>query len=86
MKRGIRVVATGLLVSLAIGLVLGIVQLHDWGGRIEAILMVFGDRVWVSVDTASPRVLFLLLIPGVLLGAAFSLHAWRPSESIATRQ
>ncbi len=46
----------------------------------EALLMVFGDRVWVTLDMGRPRVLFLLLIPGVFLGAALSLHAGRPVE------
>ena len=80
MKRRFRVVAIGLLVSLAAALVLGIVLLYGWGGRIEALLLVFGDRVWVTLDAGRPRVLFLLLIPGVFLGAALSLYARRPGE------
>ena len=80
MKRRSRVVATGLLVSLAVALVLGIVSLHGWGGRMEVMLLVFGDRVWVTLDFGSPRVWFLLLIPGVLLAAALSLYARRPGE------
>jgi hypothetical protein len=80
MKRRSRVVAAGLLVSLAAALVLGIVLLHGWGGRIETLLLVFGDRVWVTLDAGRPRILFLLLIPGVFLGAALSLRAWRPDE------
>ena len=80
MKRRSRVVATGLLVSLAVALVLGIVSVHDWGGRMEAMLLVFGDRVWVTLDSGRPRVWFLLLIPGVLLVAALSLYARRPGE------
>ena len=46
----------------------------------EAILLIFGDRVWITLDAGRPRVLFLLLIPGVLLGAALSLHARRRGE------
>ena len=80
MKRRFRVVAIGLLVSLAAALVLGIVLLYGWGGHIEALLLVFGDRVWVTLDAGRPRVLFLLLIPGVFLGAALSLYAQRPDE------
>ena len=77
MKRRSRIVATGLLVSLAVVLVLGIVSMHGWGGRMEIILMVFGDRVWVTLDAGSPRTWLLLLIPGVLLAAALSLYARR---------
>ena len=80
MKPRSRVVATSLLVSLAVALVLGIVSLHGLGGRIEARLLVFGDLVWVTLDLGSPRVWFLLLIPGVLLAAALSLYARRPGE------
>lgn len=78
--RRFRVAATGLLVSLAAALILGIVLLHGWGGRMEAALLVFGDHVWVTLDASRPRVLFLLIIPGVFLGAAFSLRAWRRGE------
>ena len=80
MKRRSRIVATGLLVSLTVALVLGIVSLHGWGGRMEVMLLVFGDRVWVTLDFGNPRVWFLLLIPGVLLAAALSLYARRPGE------
>jgi len=80
MKRRSRVVAAGLLASLAAALVLGIVSLHGWGGRMEVALLVFGDRVWVTLDAGRPRVWFLLLIPGVFLARALSLYAWRPGE------
>jgi hypothetical protein len=80
MKRLARVVAKGLLLLLVAALVYEIVSLHDWGGRIEAALLVFGDRVWVTVDAGRPHFLALLLIPCVLLGAAFSLRAWRSGE------
>ncbi len=80
MKRRPRLVATGLLVFLAAALILGIVLLHDWGGRIEAMLLVFGDRVWVTLDSGRPRLWFLLLIPGIFLAAAFSLYRRRPGE------
>lgn len=80
MKRVLRVVASVLLVSLAVALGLGIVSMYDWGGRIETILLVFGDPVWVTIDVARPRFLVLLLIPGIFAGAALSLHAWRASE------
>ena len=80
MKRRARVVAAGLLVSLSAALVLGIVLLHDWGGHIEAALLVFGDRVWVTLDAGRPRVFVLLLIPGVFLAATLSLYARRRGE------
>ena len=80
MKRRSRVVAAGLLVSLGAALVLGIVLLHGWGGRMEALLLVFGDRVWVTLNAGRPRVWFLLLIPGVFLAGALSLYARRPGE------
>ncbi len=80
MKRRSRLVATGLLVSLAAALVLGVVLLYSWGGRMEVLLLVFGDRVWVTLDMGRPRVLFLMVIPGVFLGAALSLHARRSGE------
>ncbi len=80
MKRRSRIVATGVLVSLAVALVLGIVSLHGWGGRTEIALLVSGDRVWVTLDAGSPRAWLLLIIPGVLLAGAFSLYRRRPGE------
>ena len=80
MKRRSRIIATGLLVSLTVVLVLGIVSMHGWGGRMEIILMVFGDRVWVTLDAGNPRAWLLLIIPGVLLAGAFSLYRRRPGE------
>ena len=80
MKHRSRVVATGLLVCLAAALVVGIVLLYSWSWRIEALLLVFGDRVWVTLETGRPRLLLLLLIPGVFLGAAVSLHVRRSGE------
>jgi hypothetical protein len=80
MKRRSRVVAAGLLASLAAALVLGIVSLHGWGGRVEVALLLLGDRVWVTLDAGRPRVWFLLLIPGVFLAGALSLYARRPGE------
>jgi hypothetical protein len=77
MKPRSRIVATGLLVSLAAVLVLGVILLHGWGGRMEALLLVFGDRMWVTLDAGRPRFLLLLVIPGVCLGAALSLYARR---------
>jgi H+/Cl- antiporter ClcA len=77
MKRRSRVVSASLLVFLTIALVVGIVSLYRWGGGLEAMLIVFGDRVWVTLDARNPRVWFLLLIPGVLLATALSLYVRR---------
>jgi hypothetical protein len=75
-----RFVAIGLLVSVAAALVVGIIMLQDWGGRIETMLIIYGDRVWLSLDAGRPRILLLLLIPAIFLGAAVSLHAGRRGE------
>ena len=80
MKRRSCTTLAGLLVVLAIALVLGIVFLYSWGGRVEMLLLVFGDRVWVTLDAGRPRVLLLMTLPGVLFWAAFSLHLRRISE------
>jgi hypothetical protein len=69
-----------LLTALSVALVAGVVQAHGWGGRMEVMLLVFGDRVWVTFDSGSPRLWLLLVIPGVLLASAFSLVARRPGE------
>ena len=81
MKRRIRVPVAGMLVLLATALVVGIVYLHGWGGQVEAQLMVFGERVWVTLDAGRPRVFLLLTLPGVLLGAAVSLYPRRSADS-----
>jgi hypothetical protein len=75
-----RMIAAGMLVLLAGAFSAGIVALHSWGGRIETLMMVFGDRVWVTLDAGRPRVLLLLAIPAVLLWAAMSLRARRPGQ------
>jgi hypothetical protein len=80
MMRGFRLVAAGLLACMAVALVVGILQAHGWGGNMEVKLLVFGDPVWVTVDMGSPRLWFLLVIPGVLLAGACSLYARRSGE------
>jgi hypothetical protein len=80
MKRRSRTAVAGLLVLLATALLLGIVSLYGWGGRVEALLLVFGDRVWVTVDAGRPRVFLLMTLPAVLLWAAISLYLRRPNE------
>jgi hypothetical protein len=81
MKRRLRISAAGMLVLLAIALIVGIVYLHGWGGRVEAQLMVFGERVWVTLDAGRPRVFLLMTLPGVLIGAAASLYPRRSGDS-----
>ena len=80
MKRRSRTVAAVLLVLVASALALGVVVLYSWDGRVEALLLVFGDRVWVTVEAGRPRVLLLMTLPGVLFWAAFSLYLRRPGE------
>ena len=80
MKHALRIVVAILLVSLASALAAAIAGLYDWGGHIEIVLLVFGDRVWVTLDASRPRFLLLLLIPGVLFAAALSLRVWRRGE------
>ena len=62
MKRVFRIVVAILLVCLASALAMGITSLYEWGGRIETVLLVFGERVWVTLDASRLRFLFLLLI------------------------
>lgn len=80
MMRLLRIISSGLLICLALALFWGIFSLWSWGGRIETALMVFGDPLWVSLDGGRPRILLLLLVPGVFLGAALSLLARRRGE------
>ena len=77
MKRRLRTVGAAVLVSLAAALGFGIAWLYDWGGRIETQLSLFGDLVWVTLDTGHPRIFLLLLAPGVMLLAARSLYVRR---------
>lgn len=80
MKRPIRAIIAGLLVAIAAALVFAIVSLSDWGGRIETLLLVFGDRVWVTLDTGRPRLLLLLVAPAVILLGALSLYLRRSDK------
>ena len=81
MKRRLRISAAGMLVLLATALIVGIAYLHGWGGRVETQLMVFGERVWVTLDAGRPRVFLLMALPVVLLGAAVSLYPRRSGDS-----
>jgi len=80
MKRIARIVATVSLISLAAALVFGIVWLYGWGGRVETLLLVFGDRMWVTFDAGRPRLFLLMLVPALLLWSAYSLSFRRRHE------
>ena len=80
MKPRTRIAAVSFLVLLATAFALGIGFLITWGGRVEALLLVFGDRVWVTVDAGRPRVFLLLTLPGVLFWAAYSVYLRRSGE------
>jgi hypothetical protein len=43
-------------------------------------MLVFSERVWVTLDSGRPRVFFLVVAPGAFLAAALSLYARRPGE------
>ncbi len=81
MKRVIRIVATVSLVSLvslATTLVYWIVSIYGWGGQVKTLLLVFGDRVWVTFDAGRPRVFLLMIVPALLFFGAYSLaRRWR---------
>jgi len=80
MKRLIRIVAAVSSALMAAALSFGIVSLHGWGGDVETLLVVFGDRVWVSFDAGRPRVFLLMILPALLLWVARSLAPVRRAE------
>ena len=51
--------------------------LIDWGGRIEAILMVSGEPVFIVLDAGRPRIVFLLMLPVALVAAALATRKQR---------
>lgn len=65
-----RAVVSGLLAVLAAVVTGLIVLLIDWGGKVEAALLVFGTLVFLEFDAGHPRVLLLLALPIVLIGGA----------------
>ena len=54
-----------------------IVLLIRWGGRVEATLLMFGEPLFVSVDAGHPRILFLLVLPIALIGGALYVRVGR---------
>ncbi len=51
--------------------------LIDWGGRIEATLMVYGEPVFVDLDAGRLRTVLLLALPVALVAAAFAIRKQR---------
>lgn len=51
--------------------------LIDWGGRIEATLMVYGKPVFIDLDAGRLRTVFLLTLPVALVAAAFATRKQR---------
>ncbi len=54
--------------------------LIDWGGRIEATLMVYGEPVFVTLDVGRPRIVFLFTLPVALVAAALAARKQRKSR------
>ena len=46
--------------------------LINWGGQIEATLMVYGEPVFVVLDAGRPRIVFVLMLPVALVAAALA--------------
>jgi hypothetical protein len=72
-----RNLASGLLLLLAVASAGLVATLFAWGGRIEATLLVFGGPVFVTVDASSPRILFMLGLPILLVVVALRIRAHR---------
>ncbi len=51
-----------------------------WGGRIESILLVHGEPVFVVVDAGRPRIAFLLTLPVALVAGALAARKQREPE------
>ena len=52
-------------------------MLIDWGKRIEATLMVYGQLVFIDLDTGRLRTVLLLALPVALVAAAFATRKQR---------
>jgi hypothetical protein len=74
MRAAFRAVLVGVLILVAATLVAGIASLYSWGGRVETLVLLFGDRVWVTVDAGRPRFLLMLLVPAVFALTALSVY------------
>jgi hypothetical protein len=51
--------------------------LIDWGGRIEATLLIFGQPVFVALDGGRPRIWLLLALPVALVAGAIAIRKER---------
>ncbi len=51
--------------------------LIDWGGRIEATLMVYGEPVFIDLDAGRLRTVLLLTLPVALVAAAIATRKQR---------
>ena len=51
--------------------------LIDWGGRIEATLMVYGEPVFIVLDAGRSRTVLLLMLPVALVAAALATRKQR---------
>ncbi len=54
--------------------------LIDWGGRIEATLLVRGEPVFIVVDAGRPRIVLLLTLPVALVASALATRKQRESK------
>jgi hypothetical protein len=48
-----------------------------WGGRIESVLLVHGEPVFVVVDAGRPRVVLLFSLPTLLMAGALAARKAR---------
>jgi hypothetical protein len=54
--------------------------LVQWGGQIEATLLVYGEPVFVTLDAGRPRIVFLFTLPVALVAAALAARKQRKSR------
>ncbi len=54
--------------------------LINWGGRIEATLMVYGDPAFIVLDAGRSRTLLLLTLPVGLVAAALATRKQREPQ------
>ena len=51
--------------------------LINWGGQIEATLMVYGEPVFIVLDAGRSRTVLLLMLPVALVAAALATRKQR---------